>query len=211
VTGAGTVAAMPWVAHVGLYGGAFDPPHVAHASLAKAFIEQAQLDVLHICPTAQAWHKARGLTEAVHRLRMAELAFADMPRVCVDSREIDRGGNTYTVDTLEQLRQQYPQAELKLLIGQDQYAALSTWYAVSRIEQLATIFVASRIVQSGTEAHFLDSNALPNGYQALVWNPTAISATSIRERREKQQSIDGLVTPAVARYIDEHHLYQSHP
>jgi nicotinate-nucleotide adenylyltransferase len=208
----GAVSGSPsCVMRVGLYGGAFDPPHVAHQALVQAFIEQAQLDVLHVCPTAGAWHKSRHLTASAHRLRMAELAFAQWPQVLVDPREIDRGGNTYTVDTLEQLRAQYPGAQLQLLIGQDQYEAISTWRAVPRIEQLAAVFVASRIVQSRPEAPLLDASALPSGYRALVWSPIAISATHIRERCQKQQSIDGLVTPAVARYMDEHHLYQSHP
>jgi nicotinate-nucleotide adenylyltransferase len=197
---------------VGLYGGAFDPPHLAHQALAQAFVQQASLDVLHVCPTAGAWHKARSLSAPVHRLHMTQLLFADMPRVQVDPREIERGGHTYTVDTLEALQRQYPQARLNLLIGQDQFEALATWHAVPRIEELATVFVADRIVQSRPEASGGRPSAiLPDGYHALIWNPMAISATHIRERCLRREPIDALVTPAVARYIDDHHLYRSHP
>ncbi len=88
---------------IGLLGGAFDPPHRAHQALARAAIEQMQLSELRILPTGQAWHKARPLSPAPHRLAMARLAFEGLPQATVDDRELRREGPTYTVDTLREL------------------------------------------------------------------------------------------------------------
>jgi nicotinate-nucleotide adenylyltransferase len=188
---------------VGLYGGAFDPPHNAHVALAQAFTQQAQLDKLHICPTAGAWHKARALSDASSRLRMCELAFAALPQAVVDDQEMRRAGKTYTVDTLEALHAMYPGSELALLIGQDQWEMLHTWHAVPRIEQLATVYVAPRSAAGLAQ----QPHNLHPGHRLLSWTVRNDSATVVRERRRAGQPIDDLVTPAVARYIAEHHLY----
>lgn len=169
--------------------------------MAQRFVSQLRLDKLHICPTAGAWHKARPLSDAQHRLRMCELAFADVPGVMIDRCEIDRGGLTYTVDTLLHLHERYPHARLFLLIGRDQFERLHTWHDLERIEALVTICVADR-QEPGWTAMQLPSHCV------LLEGPiNADSATVVRERRHKGQPIDDLVTPAVARYIAEQHLY----
>ena len=89
---------------VGLFGGAFDPPHRTHVAVAQAAVEQLHLDVLHVVPTGHAWHKQRPLTAAQHRLEMCRLAFADVNRAMVDGRETCRSGPTYTIDTLQELQ-----------------------------------------------------------------------------------------------------------
>lgn len=202
---------------VGLYGGAFDPPHRTHSALAHAFVRQAGLQRLHICPTAGAWHKSRGLTDAAHRLRLCELAFAEVQGAQIDPREIERGGASYTVDTLEQLHALYPTAQLFMLIGQDQFESLPTWKSLARIEALATICVAQRPATAGaaneatpkeqTNERTIGVSALKPGYLLLDWQACDDSATVVRERRHAGQAIDDLVTPAVARYIADNHLY----
>ena len=87
-----SAAAPAPVQRLGVYGGAFDPPHLAHTALARAAWEQLSLDALCILPTGQAWHKARELTDAEHRLAMTRLAFAEWPQARVDAREIHRAG-----------------------------------------------------------------------------------------------------------------------
>ena len=84
---------------IGVFGGAFDPPHQAHVALARAAIEQFELDSLHVIPTGQAWHKARALSTAEHRLAMTKLAFQDEAKVVIDERELQRTGPTFTIDT----------------------------------------------------------------------------------------------------------------
>ncbi len=111
---------------VGMFGGAFDPPHLAHVALARAAIEQLGLDELRVFPTGMAWHKSRALTPGPHRLEMARLAFAEVPRAIIDPREVRRDGPTYTIDTLRELQRELPQAQLVLVIGADQAEALDS-------------------------------------------------------------------------------------
>ncbi|RZI77063.1 MAG: nicotinate-nicotinamide nucleotide adenylyltransferase, partial [Rubrivivax sp.] len=87
-----------------MFGGAFDPPHRAHRALAETALDQLDLDVLHILPTGQAWHKSRTLTPARDRVAMCQLAFGDLPRLVLDEREIHREGPSYTADTLSELQ-----------------------------------------------------------------------------------------------------------
>ena len=145
---------------IGMFGGAFDPPHLGHVALARAAVEQLALDQLLVFPTGQAWHKARELSTAAHRLAMAQLAFADVPRIRVDGRELQRDGPTYTVDTLRELRREFPQAELLLVIGADQAESLHSWREGAEIAQLATISIAARARPTvATEA--FDASKLP--------------------------------------------------
>jgi nicotinate-nucleotide adenylyltransferase len=117
---------------VGVFGGAFDPPHIAHIALAQAALEQLQLDELRVVPTGQAWHKSRTLTPAVHRLEMTRLAFAAMDRVVVDARETLRSGPSFTVDTLAELSSELPAARLFLVIGEDQAAGADNLAPLAR-------------------------------------------------------------------------------
>ncbi len=81
---------------------------MAHVALAQAAVEQLQLDQLRIFPTGQAWHKAPSLTAPEHRLALAEIAFGGLPRTVIDDRELRRPGPTYTIDTLRELKAEYP-------------------------------------------------------------------------------------------------------
>ncbi len=193
---------------IGVFGGAFDPPHIAHVALARAALAQLQLDQLRIVPTGKAWHKSRSLTPAVHRLEMARLAFAELDRVVVDPRETLRSGPSYTVDTLLELRTEYPQAQLFLVLGQDQAEALGSWHRFSEIPEFATICVAART--DFTRARGM-SDALPAeipGLRRLEMPPLEVSATDIRLRLAQRQTVSPLVFEPVARYIAQHHLYQ---
>jgi len=194
---------------IGVFGGAFDPPHAGHLALAQSALEQLQLDRLHVVPTGQAWHKARTLTAAEHRLAMARLAFGGMERVVVDPREIERAGPSYTVDTLWELQQQYPAAPLFLVIGQDQADALSTWSRSDEILKIAIICVAGRAIPAGAAGLFEPSNFPAAPFQRLSMPPMDVNATDLRRRLALHQSVVPLVFEPVARYIAHHHLYQS--
>ncbi len=200
---------MSAVRRVGVFGGAFDPPHLAHVALVRCAIEALQLDEVRVLPTGQAWHRKGRLTDATHRLAMTRLAFADVPQVVVDDREIRRTGPSYTVDTLTEIRDEQPGARLYLLIGDDQRRSLPAWHRIGEIARLAIICAAARDPQvaawhlaepSGAEAPGPDIQPLP-----MPLMP--ISATDIRERLSRQSDVAGLVAPAVERYIHEHHLY----
>lgn len=189
---------------VGMFGGAFDPPHRAHVALAQAAIAQLALDRLYVFPTGNAWHKDRTLTSAEDRLAMTRLAFAGVPGVFVDDRELKRTGPTYSVDTLRELQAGHPGAQLHLLMGEDQAASFHRWHAWQEIASLAVLCVAARGSGAGLQA----LQALPGVRVHLLQLPQMPeSATEIRTRLTRGQDIATLVEPAVARYIETHHLY----
>lgn len=199
-----------------MFGGAFDPPHRAHRALAEAALDQLGLDLLLIIPTGQAWHKSRGLTLAGHRLAMCELAFAGLPGVRIDPREIRRAGPTYTADTLAELAAEFPGAQLFLLMGADQLLAFKTWKRWQEVLQCATLAVAGRAIVSaaspGNQAGWLeqDISGTDIPHISLDLPPQPHSATSVRAlvQGSPHADLDPLVSEGVARYISEHHLYR---
>lgn len=202
---------------VGMFGGAFDPPHWAHRSLAETALSQLALDVLHILPTGQAWHKSRTLTPSAHRVAMCELAFAGLCGVRVDTREIQRSGPSYTADTLAELATEYPGAQLFLMLGADQLLAFKTWVRWPEVLQRATLAVANRGVNIGVDADLnqpsaQDLSAVDIPFVPLDMPLQHISATAVRAHvhggSRRFPDLDVLVPEGVARYISEHHLYQ---
>ena len=196
---------------IGVFGGAFDPPHLAHVALVRAAIEQLQLDEVRVLPTGQAWHKPRALTDAGHRLAMARCAFEGMPEVVVDEREVRRSGPSYTVDTLLELAAEQPAAQLYLLIGEDQRRSLPSWHRIGEIARLAIICAADRdnavAPWSTGPGHASAPESLDAAIRPLRMPLMPISATDIRQRLAHQRPITALVPAAVERYIYEHHLY----
>lgn len=195
---------------IGVFGGAFDPPHLGHVALARAAVEQLHLDELRVFPTGQAWHKARELSPAPHRLAMAQLAFADVPNAVVDGRELQRAGPTYTVDTLRELHREFPQAQFLLVIGADQAESLHSWRESREIARLATISIAARARPITADAPFDPSHLPPGRREPVELPPMPVSSTEIRRRVAAGEDITQLVPAPVARYIDQHHLYPPH-
>jgi nicotinate-nucleotide adenylyltransferase len=198
---------------IGMFGGAFDPPHIAHIALAKHAIAQFDLDELRIIPTGDAWHKARKLTPSPHRLAMTRLAFADVARVVVDPREIDRDGATYTFDTLQALQAEMPAVDWYLFIGADQANAFQTWHRWQEILGLATLVVANRPLD-GQGAHVSQwHNAISPDVQRLDMPSLNVSATDIRAHFAQASQSAALMSAwlpaAVQHYIEKHSLYQS--
>jgi nicotinate-nucleotide adenylyltransferase len=194
---------------IGVFGGAFDPPHRGHVALAQAAVAQLGLAQLRVVPTGEALHKHRTLTEARHRLAMCELAFADVPQARVDACEIERSGPSFTVDTLETLQRAHPGAQLCLLIGQDQAQTLQHWHRAGDLARLAIIYVAARPESVGSNAAIDPIQIQKFALQWLHMPAMAQSATEIRHRVVHHKSIETLVTEPVARYIAHHHLYQT--
>ncbi len=214
----GATKSEPKCRRLGIFGGAFDPPHQAHVALVAAAIAQLALDQVRVLPTGQAWHKPHGLSPAVHRLAMARLAYQDLPQVWVDGREIQRAGPSYTLDTLQELQAEFPDAQLYLLLGDDQRRSLPAWHGIAEITRIAIICAADRdaSVRAWNEAP--DAPAVPHPLSdALSARTLSLdmplmphSATDIRSLAASQQTLKGLVPPAVERYIHDHHLYRPH-
>ena len=198
---------------LGMFGGSFDPPHMAHLALAQHAVEQFQLDELRIIPTGDAWHKSRNLTPSPHRLAMTRLAFANLQQAVVDTREIDRSGATYTIDTLHELHVEVPDAQLFLFIGADQAQAFKTWHRWQDILGLATVVVAQRTLdgQGGTPSQW--HNAVSPDVQRLDMPSLNVSATEIRayfaQGSHPTAPMSAWLPAAVQDYIEQHSLYQT--
>lgn len=192
---------------LGVFGGAFDPPHLAHVALARQALAQLELDELVIIPTGGAWHKPRALSPAVHRLAMARLAFALLDNTVTDERETRRDGPSYTVDTLNELKAENPLADLFLIIGEDQARSITTWHLWQEVVQSATICVAGRDDSKKAVVDFAPPADLKNRFLRLKMPLTPVSATAIRARVANAEPIAALVGEPVARYIAQHHLY----
>lgn len=197
------------LARVAVLGGAFDPPHLAHRSLLTSALDQLGLDRVIVMPTGQAWHKSRPLSPAHHRLAMARLAFGDLARVQIDPRETLRDGPTYTIDTLRELRREQPNTALYVLMGADQASALTTWRAWQEILQIAVLGIADRKIGGPAGAPYGFERAYADRVRHLLMPALDISATDIRQRISAGETPGASVHPDVARYIADHHLYQT--
>lgn len=203
---------------IGVFGGAFDPPHNAHVALAHAAIAQFGLDTLYVVPTGHAWHKSQALSQAAHRLAMAKLAFEGIPHVCVDEREVQRPGPTFTIDTLLALQVENPEAQLYLFIGADQFAAFRQWHRWEDILDVAIICIAARaqstLAGGQFDAQFETYGSHSSRFAVLDLPLMSVSATQIRQLTASGAATAGeitrLVPEAVARYISLHQLYRSH-
>lgn len=186
---------------IGIYGGTFDPVHNGHLILARDAVEKLGLDELVFIPNAISPHRLAGNpTPPALRYEMVLAAIAGEPRFKADDIEIRRGGVSYTIDTVLALREKYPSdAELFYLVGRDNLDELHTWRRIDELKRLAT-FVTLNRVNGGPE------NALLQPDRRID-----ISATEIRARVAKSQSIRYLVPDAVHQIIAQHQLYKESP
>jgi nicotinate-nucleotide adenylyltransferase len=192
---------------IGLFGGTFDPPHVAHVALAHAALDALQLDQVRWIPAGQPWQKTRSVTPAAQREAMVRLAIEGEPRFVLDRSELERQGPSYTLDTVRAFAAAQPEAQWFLIIGADQYAGLHTWRDWQSLLGLVTLAVANR---PGPKPGFapVDPEVLRFPHRVVPLPMLDISATEIRERVARALPVDSMVPPAVARYIDLHQLYR---
>jgi nicotinate-nucleotide adenylyltransferase len=128
----------------GLFGGTFDPIHCGHLRTAYELWQELKLDEVRFLPTGSPPHREQPSASAAMRLKMVQAAVADQPRFVVDDREVRRSGVSYSVDTLTELRQEYPQRSLCLLLGMDAFLGLPNWHRWRELLPLAHIVVAHR-------------------------------------------------------------------
>lgn len=198
---------------IGLFGGTFDPIHKGHTHIARAFADELKLDSVIFLPAGDPYHKDGTQTPAEHRLAMTELAAAADPRFAVSDCDIVRGGATYTFDTVQIFRQQFPAARLWWLLGSDSLMKLHTWKKWQTLVKQTHIAVAMRegdsLGQTPRELHAWLGEALQNGSVRILQAPLYdISSTRIRQDIRNGSLPDGLIPPQVARYIREHGLYR---
>jgi nicotinate-nucleotide adenylyltransferase len=193
---------------IGLFGGSFDPPHNAHLALARQARDELKLDELKLIPAGQQPQKAgRRMASGADRAAMLRLAIDGEPRISVEEFELQRDRPSYTVDTVAALQARQPDADWFLVIGQDQYAQFHTWHRWQDLLQRITLAVAGRAGDPPRPSAELA--AVPHRVVLLALPPMALSASDVRARVARGESIENMVPPAVAGYIDRAHLYRS--
>lgn len=191
-------------------GGSFDPVHIAHVALADTALAHLQLDEVRWIPVGQAWQKQRTLVSGDHRIAMVQAATAHEPRFVVDPIEVRRPGPSYTLDTVRALQQaQGTDVEWFLIMGQDQYANLTTWRDWPDLLARVTLAVACRGHDQPRPSPELAAH--PHRVITLPLPAQHVSSTEIRAclgRGDDPLSlVPALVSLPVARYIANHQLY----
>lgn len=197
---------------LGLFGGAFDPPHWGHLLLAEQCREQCALDEVWLLPSGSPPHKAaEGMSPAAQRAEMTELAVAGVPQFSVNRMEQTREGTTYTVDTLETLHREDPSRALYFLIGADSLVDLPGWRSPARILELATIVAVNRgdrpLPDLGRLTEVVGPD-LAHRVRTVTIPGIDISSTDVRRRVREGKSIRFLVPRAIEAYIAQHGLYR---
>ena len=192
-------------------GGTFDPIHHGHLVAASEVAAQFGLHEVVFVPTGQPWQKERDVTPAEDRYLMTVIATASNPRFSVSRVDIDRGGPTYTNDTLRDLRRLNPDAELYFITGADALGSILTWKGWKELFSLAKFIGVSRPGYELTGAHVVEAvDQLPPDALNLVEVPAlAISSTDCRARAESGRPIWYLVPDGVVQYVAKRGLYRS--
>ena len=194
---------------LGIFGGSFDPVHNAHLAIARACQRQARLDEVWFTPTAIQPLKQKGprATDG-RRLEMLRLAIQNEPSWRVCTIEIDRGGFSYTVDTLRQIHEGLPDTDLFFPIGADALQDVAKWREPREIFRMATPLVVCRPVQPVPDFDQLKLLCTTDTQPQSIEMPvTDVSSSEIRRRVAAGEPIDNLVPDAVAEFITQHRLY----
>jgi nicotinate-nucleotide adenylyltransferase len=191
---------------IGLLGGSFDPVHVAHVALARAALHALDLDQVQLVPAAEPWQREPLRATPAQRCDMIRLAIADEPGLVLNPADIDRGGRTYTIDTLRAL----PAGPRYVwLLGTDQLANFCTWREWQAIADRVDLAVATRPGTPPRTPAELEGHLAPQGRQVeiLPFAEMPVSASAIRDRLAHGLPADGLLAEPVYRYIRTNHLY----
>ena len=208
--------------NIGICGGTFDPFHCGHLAPILAARERAGWDrVIYIPAFMQPFKQDRVTASPFHRFAMTVLGTEEHEELHVSPRELERGSVSYTVDTLRELRDEYPRATLDWIIGDDNLAKLLEWKSLDTIFTLANFVV---LIRNGGAAAASAAGNLPEELYGRISKPEArsthgsiafaenamvpVSSTEIRRRIGKGESIDDLVPPRVSHYIHHYGLYR---
>lgn len=184
-------------------GGTFDPIHNGHLVAASEVAYSFGLDEVVFVPTGMPWQK-EDVTPSEDRYLMTVIATASNPRFTVSRVDVDRPGFTYTIDTLRDLQELYPDDELFFISGADAVAQILSWRDHEQLWDLAHFVAVSR------PGHVLDTENLPaDAISQLEVPALAISSTDVRARARSGEPVWYLVPDGVVQYIAKHHLYRS--
>ena len=218
---------------LGILGGTFNPPHLGHLAVARHARQELGLERVLLVPAHTAPYKAGGSGASgsggvggndpgpQHRLRMCKLAVAAEEGLAVSAVEVERGGLSYTVDTLRSIHASHPNAQLTFIVGADTASTLGSWREPAQLLELAQLAVATRdgtarqrvldalaAVESTGAGSSPQQHSTASGLSFLEMPAIEVSSSQVRERVARGEAIDQLVGPAVADYIAAHQLYR---
>ncbi len=195
---------------IGIYGGSFDPVHNGHINAARNFMEELSLDKIIIVPAyCSPFKKGLAVTPSQHRLNMCNIAFGNTEGFEVSDVEILRADEGYMSDTVAQIREQYPDAELFLLLGSDQLLTFQKWHAWSKITDEATVAAAARTWDDDAAMEAAAAVLRSYGAEVIIVpiDVKELSSTDVREAVRRGDDISAMVPPGVAEYIWDNYLY----
>ncbi len=213
---------------MGLFGGTFDPIHLGHLRAAREVLERFALDRILFVPSFIPPHKERkGMAPARDRLRMVELACAGEPRFAASSIEVDAGGRSYSILTLERVRGLYPGARIFFILGTDAFLEIGTWREHARVLEESLFIVMTRPGAPMEDAAGVVGDSLRERVREIAEGETVdegvlgdhrifllpiraldVSSTEVRRRVRAGETVAGLVPEAVGDYIRSHGLYR---
>ncbi|MGR9117055.1 MAG: nicotinate-nucleotide adenylyltransferase [Gammaproteobacteria bacterium] len=204
---------------IGVYGGTFDPVHFGHLRTALEVQEVFRLDELRLIPCFMPPHRDTPTAAADRRVTMLELAIEDYDRMKVDTREIDRGGPSYMVDTLASIRQEFGSQPILLFIGGDAFLNLTGWHHWQQLFELAHVVVMTRPGFEQPKLNRFYQDRLAVSIESLQQAPSGclffqqvtaldISATAIRQMIAENRNPGFLLPDSVIEYIRKNKLYQ---
>lgn len=188
---------------IGLLGGTFDPPHIGHLAAANEVRSTLGLDEVRLVVANDPWQKSgsREITPAQDRLALVRAAIDGSEGLVVSACEVERGGPSYTIDTVEELRASEPDAEVFLIVGADAAAGLDTWERHEDLRSLVTLVIVDRPGVATVDA--------PEGWDVrhVAMEPIDASSTEIREELRSGHSTGQAVPPSVVACMRERRLY----
>ena len=207
---------------IGYLGGTFDPIHIGHLQPALEIAETLALETLFLMPNHIAPHKSQTHCDAAQRTEMVALAIADHPKMQLDTRELKRNKPSYTIDTLKELKEDYPDTPICFIMGMDSLLNFDKWHKWQEVLNYCHLIVSQRpqwkghfnnTVQTLVDNHkTINRDDLHQLQQGKIYfqetNQFDISSTEIRRLLKQGRSIKHLVPTAVSAYIQAHHLYQ---
>ena len=194
---------------IGILGGTFDPPHVGHLALAKAAVEQLELDELLFIPANRNPLKTvKAETPAKHRIAMVERLLKDQPQMAYSDMEITRGGASYTVDTLSELQMVNP-AEYWFIMGADALRGIGNWKSPVRLLRMCRIAVAVRPPISVSDVMIKLPEEFKGHVDTIQMSGIDVSSSDLRNRLHGGQNVTPWLTPEVLQYIQSNTLYRN--
>lgn len=206
--------------NIGVFGGSFDPIHYGHLLLAEQCIESANLDKVLLIPAAQSPLKSHSpIANNRSRLEMLQLAVADHPQLEISTLELDRGDVSYTVDTLKQLRERFPEDQLFLMIGADSLVDFARWKSPEEIVKLATLLIIARPEKGEAGEHHIpweQFQSFASADQIEQWRNQLtttdafdFSSTDLRQRAGEGRSLRYRTPRSVEMYIQTQNTYSA--